>query len=599
MKRLPMIIALVLIVACAVFVTAKLRGSSPDQQVKYKVAAVETGAVKKTISATGTLQPWSTVDIKSKAGGRVNQLLVDVGSVVKANQVLAKIDPSDTQLAVNTAQAQMDSAIVKTQQAAKTYGLQVTQSQIAIQDSRAALLASQANRQSAVAKLADARSQATAQPSQTAATIAQARANLDQAIKARTALTSTNQQDVASARSAYDQALANQKNAQAELTRQKTLLQKGYVSQQSADAAQAAYDVSVAQTQSAQEKTRTIGAEQQANAQAADARVAQTKAALQSAQAGSVDIATKRNAVAQAQAALAQADAQVKQSQVALNQSIADQANNGIKQDDIKVSQASIASNKASLTNATTTLDQTVVRSPTDGIILTKYVGQGTIITSGLSSVATGTAIVQLGDISRMYVNVTVDETDVANVDPGQAVEVDFDAYPGIPFEGKVSRIDPLAVVTNNVTTFNVRVEIDNSTPTFRLLKPGMNANCQFMIDEKSDVIAVPSEAVQSDDNGSYVQIATGGKPAPADPTTGTTVDPNTLVGVKLEKRTVETGLEGDDATEVTSGLKPGEKIVTQTITPAPPASATAGTSSPFAGGGGGRGGGGGGRGRG
>ncbi|MCW3059987.1 MAG: family efflux transporter, subunit [Capsulimonas sp.] len=596
-----MIIALVLIVACAVFVTAKLRGSSPDQQVKYKVAAVETGSVKKTISATGTLQPWSTVDIKSKAGGRVNQLLVDVGSVVKANQVLAKIDPSDTQLAVNTAQAQMDSAIVKTQQAAKTYGLQVTQSQIAIQNARAALLASQANRQSAVAKLADARSQATAQPSQTAATIAQARANLDQAIKARTALTSTNQQDVASARSAYDQALANQKNAQAELTRQKTLLQKGYVSQQSADAAQAAYDVSVAQTQSAQEKTRTIGAEQQANAQAADARVAQTKAALQSAQAGSVDIATKRNAVAQAQAALAQADAQVKQSQVALNQSIADQANNGIKQDDIKVSQASIASNKASLTNATTTLDQTVVRSPTDGIILTKYVGQGTIITSGLSSVATGTAIVQLGDISRMYVNVTVDETDVANVDPGQAVEVDFDAYPGIPFEGKVSRIDPLAVVTNNVTTFNVRVEIDNSTPTFRLLKPGMNANCQFMIDEKSDVIAVPSEAVQSDDNGSYVQIATGGKPAPADPTTGTTVDPNTLIGVKLEKRTVETGLEGDDATEVTSGLKPGEKIVTQTITPAPPASATAGTSSPFAGGaGGGRGGaGGGGRGRG
>jgi HlyD family secretion protein len=595
-----MIIALVLIVACAVFVTAKLRGSSPDQQVKYKVAAVETGSVKKTISATGTLQPWSTVDIKSKAGGRVNQLLVDVGSVVKANQVLAKIDPSDTQLAVNTAQAQMDSAIVKTQQAAKTYGLQVTQSQIAIQNARAALLASQANRQSAVAKLADARSQATAQPSQTAATIAQARANLDQAIKARTALTSTNQQDVASARSAYDQALANQKNAQAELTRQKTLLQKGYVSQQSADAAQAAYDVSVAQTQSAQEKTRTIGAEQQANAQAADARVAQTKAALQSAQAGSVDIATKRNAVAQAQAALAQADAQVKQSQVALNQSIADQANNGIKQDDIKVSQASIASNKASLTNATTTLDQTVVRSPTDGIILTKYVGQGTIITSGLSSVATGTAIVQLGDISRMYVNVTVDETDVANVDPGQAVEVDFDAYPGIPFEGKVSRIDPLAVVTNNVTTFNVRVEIDNSTPTFRLLKPGMNANCQFMIDEKSDVIAVPSEAVQSDDNGSYVQIATGGKPAPADPTTGTTVDPNTLIGVKLEKRTVETGLEGDDATEVTSGLKPGEKIVTQTITPAPPASATAGTSSPFAGGaGGGRGGAGGGGGRG
>ncbi|BDI29768.1 hypothetical protein CCAX7_18190 [Capsulimonas corticalis] len=590
-----MMIALALLVVCAVFVTSKLRGSSPDQQVKYKVTQAASGSVKKTISATGTLQPWSTVDIKSKAGGRVNQLLVDVGSVVKAGQVLAKIDPSDTQLAVNTAQAQMDSAIVKTQQAAKTYGLQVTQSQIGIENAQAALQAAQANRQSAQAKLNDARSQAAAQPSQTAATIAQAQANLDQSIKARTALSSTNKQDVASAQSAYDQAVANQKNAQAELTRQQSLLQKGYVSQQTFDAAQAAYDVNVAQTQSAQEKLRTIGAEQQANVQAADAKVAQSKAALQSAQASSVDISTKRNAVSQAVAALAQAAAQVSQAQVALNQAIADRANNGIKQDDIKVSQASIASNKASLTNATTTLDQTVVRSPTDGIILTKYVGQGTIITSGLSSVATGTAIVQLGDISRMYVNVAVDETDVASVDSGQAVEVDFDAYPGIPFEGKVSRIDPLAVVTNNVTTFNVRVEIDNSTPTYRLLKPGMNANCQFMIDEKSDVLSVPSEAVQSDDNGSYVQVATGGAKAPADPTTGAAVDPNTLVGVKLEHRAVEIGLEGDDATEITSGLKPGEKVVTQTITPAPPAAAT-GASSPFATGGG-RGGPGGGRG--
>ena len=595
-----MIIALVLIVVCAVFVTAKLRGANPDQQTKYKVTAVALGSVKKTISATGTLQPWSTVDIKSKAGGRVDQLLVDVGSIVTANQVLAKIDPSDTQLAVNTAQAQMDGAIVKTQQASKTYDLQLTQTQIAIQNARAALLAAQANQQSAAAKLADARSQAAAQPSQTAATIAQAQANLDQAVKARAALTATNQQDVATAQSAYDQAVANQKNAQAELTREKTLLQKGYVSQQTADAAQAAYAVNVAQTQSAQEKVRTIGAEQQANVQAADAKVAQSKAALQSAQASKVDIATKRNAVAEAQAALAQAAAQVSESQVALNQAVADVANNAIKQDDIKSNQANIASNKASLINAQTTLEQTVVRSPTAGIILTKYVGQGTIITSGLSSVATGTAIVQLGDISRMYVNVAVDETDVASVDPGQTVEVDFDAYPGIPFEGKVSRIDPLAVVTNNVTTFNVRVEIDNSTPTFRLLKPGMNANCQFMIDSKDDVIAAPSEAVQSDDSGSYVQIATGGTPAPADPTMGTAADPNTLVGVKLQRRAVETGLEGDDATEITSGLKVGEKIVTQTIVPTPPASATAGTSSPFAGGGGGRGGGGGGgRGRG
>ena len=104
---------------------------------------------------------------------------------------------------------------------------------------------------------------------------------------------------------------------------------------------------------------------------------------------------------------------------------------------------------------------------------------------------------------------------------------------------------------------------------------------------QKDNVVAIPGGAVQSDDNGSYVLIAKGGTPAPADPTSGLPADPDTLVGVKTQRRAVETGIEGDDATEITSGLKPGERIVVQTIAPATP---TAGaTSSPFGGRGGGR----------
>ena len=59
-----------------------MRAANAADKTQYKIAAAQFGAVKKTVSATGTLQPWSTVDIKSKAGGRVNALLVDVGSVV-------------------------------------------------------------------------------------------------------------------------------------------------------------------------------------------------------------------------------------------------------------------------------------------------------------------------------------------------------------------------------------------------------------------------------------------------------------------------------------------------------------------------------------
>lgn len=597
MRRLSLIIVVVLIVLGAVFAYSKLHAKGSSDQTQYKVATVETGTVRKTVSATGTLQPWSSVDIKSKAGGRINALLVDVGSVVTKGQVIAKIDPTDTLLSVNTAQANIDSATARTRQAAQTYSLQVKQSQIAVNNAQASLQAAQANQQAAQARLIDAQSQAKAQPKQTAAAIAQAKASYTQAVKERASLDATNAQDRAAAKSAYDQAIANQKNAQASLTRQKSLVQKGYVAQQTVDTAQAAYDVAVAQTESAREKMNTLGAEQQAAIDAADARTAQAKAALQNAQAGSVDIATKRNAVIQAQAALAQANAQVVEAQVALNQAQADRANNGIKREDVAQAQATIAANRASLTNAKTTLQQTVVRSPSDGVVLSKAVSQGTYITSGQSLNSAGSTIVTIGDVTRMYVQATVDETDLAGVDEGQQVNVSFDAYPGISFDGKVARIEPQAVINQNVTQFNVRVEIDNSSPTFRLLKPGMNATCDFLVDQKENVLNVPSEAVQSDDNGSFVQIATGGHPAPADPALGIAADPDLLVGVKIKRQAVETGLEGNDSTEITSGLKAGDRVVTQTIAPiSNTATTTTTTSSPFAGGGGGRGGGGRGR---
>ena len=585
MKRLAIyLVALILIGGGAFLVTARMRAANSADKTQYKITAAQLGSVKKTVSATGTLQPWSTVDIKSKAGGRVNALLVDVGSVVTKNQILARIDPSDTLLSVSTAQAQIAGAVAHTKQSQETYQLQVQQGQIAIANARAALAAAEASRASAAAQYASARGQAQAQPSQTSAAIAQAQANYNAAVQDRQALNATNPQDRATAQAAYDQAVANQKNAQAALARQTSLVQKGYVAQQDVDAAQATYAVDVASVQSAQERVNTIAAQQQANVEAADAKIAQMKAALDSAKAGSVDIATKRAAAQQTAAALQQAGAQVQVAQAALAQAISNLANNGIKQQDVAYNDSVIKSNQASLTNAETTLTQTVVRAPSDGVVLSKAVSEGTYITSGESLNSVGSTIVTLGDISRMYVQATVDETDLANVDDNQTVEVDFDAYPGIPFDGKVTRIEPLAVVNQNVTQFNVRVEIDNSSPTFRLLKPGMNATCNFVVGQKEDVLTVPSAAVQTDDTGSFVQIARGGTPAPADPALGLPADPDTLVGVKTERRAVETGLVGDDATQITSGLKAGEKVVTQTIAPAAPA-ATGGASSPFGGG--------------
>jgi HlyD family secretion protein len=123
-------------------------------------------------------------------------------------------------------------------------------------------------------------------------------------------------------------------------------------------------------------------------------------------------------------------------------------------------------------------------------------------------------------------------------------VDVTLDAYPSEIFEGTVTRIDPQAVVEQNVTVVYVRVEIEN--PDARL-KPGMNATCEFVVDRKEDVLMVPSEAVKEQDGKYYVQVMEGGKPV---------------------RRDVEIGLEGNDTTEIVSGLQEGVEVVTQIIQP-------------------------------
>lgn len=592
MKRaLSLVVALAVVTMAGWAVTTRMRQAGPGEKTQHKVVKVERGTVKKTVSASGTLQPWTVVDIKSKAGGRVDQLLVDAGSVVQKGQVLARIDPSDTQLTVNTAQADIDSARAREQQNRSSYDLQVRQSGIAIANARAQLGAANAGLQASRARLRTAQDQARAQPAQTNTAIRQAEANYRSTLKQREQLQATQPQERAQAQAAFDQAEANNKNAEASVRRQESLVAKGFVSQQVVDQAQANFGGTRAQLQAARERLRSIEAEQLAARETAEARASQAQAQVENARAQSVDIENRRNAAAEARSAVAQAQAQVAQAQAGLEQALANRATNQIRGFDIETARAGTARAQATFANARNTLAQSTVRAPADGVVLKKYVEQGTIITSGLSLNSTGTSILQIGDVSKMYVNVTVDETDIANVDEGQVVEVTVEAYPGVPFEGKVARVDPQAQVEQNVTTVAVRVEVDNASPTFRLLKPGMNATCEFVIDKKDDALLVPTEAVRTDDNGTFVEVASGGKPAPADPKTGTPPDPDALVDVKTARRVVEVGLEGNEAVEVTSGLKDGDTVVTQTIEATPQTaggSPFAGSRSPGSGGGGG-----------
>src|SRR5262249_51302651 len=111
MKRVLIIgVILVILASGGFFVQKKLSAAGPADKTQFKIAKAEIGLVKKTVSATGTLQPWKIVDIKSKAGGRVMKMGVDVGSIVKTGQLIAQIDKADTQLQVDQAEADIKSA---------------------------------------------------------------------------------------------------------------------------------------------------------------------------------------------------------------------------------------------------------------------------------------------------------------------------------------------------------------------------------------------------------------------------------------------------------------------------------------------------------
>lgn len=566
---------LVIVLGGGYFLYARGKADSANKETQYILAVAAKGTVRRSVSATGTLQAWKVVDIKSKAGGKVVEMGVDLGSTVAAGQVIAKIDPADSLVNVQTAQADINGAIARMKQNTVSYDLQVKNSETSIATAQAQLQSALANVEAATSRYKTATDLAGIQPTLTSASIKQAEANYENVLKQKDQLRSTQSLDRASAKASFDQAEANFKNAEANAKRQQKLLSQGFVSQQTADAAIAAQEVAKATLASAREHLRTIGDTQKAEASAMDARVEQAAAQLATAKA-QPDIQNKISAAEEAKAALQQAKAQALQAQVSLRQALAGRKTNDVRRYDIETAQATIARSRATLTNAEVTLQQTVVRAPVEGVVLQKYVEQGTIITSGLSLSSTGTSIVQIGDVSRMYVNVTVDETDIANIEEEQQVEVTIDAYPGMPFEGKVIRIDPQATVVQNVTTIAVRVEIDNSAASFRLLKPGMNATCEFVVDQKEDVLTVPTDAIRSDDAGSYVEIATGGKPAPESPDT----TPGALIGVQKKRQTVEVGIQGNEAVEVISGLQEGAKIISQTIEPV--TATPAGGGSPF-----------------
>jgi len=138
-------------------------------------------------------------------------------------------------------------------------------------------------------------------------------------------------------------------------------------------------------------------------------------------------------------------------------------------------------------------LSDVTIRAPSPGTILEKNVEEGQVIQSASQNVSGGTTLVVMADLGVMQVRTLVDETDMGDVRSGMATSVTVEAYPGRPFAGLVEKVEPQAVVEQSVTMFPVIVQLDNRSG---LLRPGMNAEVEILINEAPGVLLIPNNAV-------------------------------------------------------------------------------------------------------
>jgi len=210
----------------------------------------------------------------------------------------------------------------------------------------------------------------------------------------------------------------------------------------------------------------------------------------------------------------------------------------------LKQARAQVLQAQASLKQLEEQLGYTTIVAPMDGVILSRDVEIGDAVSSILVLGSTATLVMTEGDINEVYVQGKVDEADIAHVYMAQPARIKVESFRDRVFNGKVTKIAPLGVEKDNVTTFEVRVSIDNPGGE---LKANMTANAEILLDEHKGVLTVPENAVMYDSQKkATVEI------------------PDKSQKDGKRKVPITVGLSNGSVTEVLSGLKEGDQVVLQ-----------------------------------
>jgi HlyD family secretion protein len=220
-------------------------------------------------------------------------------------------------------------------------------------------------------------------------------------------------------------------------------------------------------------------------------------------------------------------------------------------------------------------LDYALIHSPIDGIVLNRAVEEGQTVASSFS---TPTLFSIANDLTQMQVEANVDEADIGQVKQGQRVEFTVDAYPNMVFDGEVTEVRLEPTISNNVVTYTIIISAPN--PDYKLM-PGMTAETEIYVQERKDVLVVPSKTLRFTPDQQLMFSYMGAPPKPENGESGENEGnmgerpemmdppqemPGDVVWVINDKKIipvpVKVGMNDDINAEILSGLKMGDEVL-------------------------------------
>lgn len=445
-----------------------------EQKVTYSTAKAEKQDISTSITATGTIEPVTKVEVGTQVSGIISKIYVDYNSYVRKGDIMAELDRTNLNSELVSAESNLSSAQSSANYQDKSIdaaakNLDLIRNNLEI-----------SNRDLSIAEN----------------NLELAKKNVDYAKK-----------NVEYTKKDVDIAQAN-------MQRYSTLFQRGLISANDYEQAQSTLNNAL---QSYNNAVQSLNNATQS---------------LNSSQQSYNSTRTSNN----------QAIENVTQAQLQYDQSLSEAAQ----------ARNQVEVQKQNVSKANTNLGYATITSPIDGIVLSKEVEEGQTVAA---SMTTPTLFILAQDLTDMRVIANVDEADIGGVKEGQRVTFTVDAFPDDVFQGGVTQVRQEATTESNVVTYEVVISAPNDDLK---LKPGLTANVTIYTMEKFDVLSIPSKALRFSPNenllldGETIEDCAGEKKVWK------------KEGNVFKAYSVETGSTNGTSTEILSGLKAGDEIITE-----------------------------------